>query len=227
MFKCKRILLPLLITTALFASERVGEYGLATPISAQAYKAWDISVYPDGTNLPEGSGDYADGKELFAQQCASCHGEDGTGGVKLDPYRKPIATLVKDGSDSLRAEKPKKNIGTYWQYAPLLFDYMRRTMPYQAPKSLTSNELYALTAYLLAENGIISKEVTLTQKNLAKIKMPNHDGFICDNRVDTKSVRCMKNCPLPADKAYNQGVEIDNVDHLTSDCLVQPTLSFK
>jgi cytochrome c len=100
-------------------------------------------------------------------------------------------------------------------------------MPYQAPKSLTADELYALSAYLLAENKIITKETTLSQKNLAKIKMPNYDGFICDNRVDTKSVRCMKNCPLPTNKAYNQGVEIDKIDHLTSDCLVQPTLDFK
>ena len=99
-------------------------------------------------------------------------------------------------------------------------------MPYQAPKSLSNNEVYALTAYLLAENGIISKKTVLTKENLAKVKMPNVNGFICDNRVDTINVPCMKNCPLPGEKDFNKGVVPDKVDHLKSDCLVQPNIKF-
>ena len=209
------------------AGERVGKCRLAEKITAKEMKAWDISVFPDGKNLPEGSGDYKSGKALYDAQCMACHGENGKGGVKLDPYRGAIDTLVKSKGDSLTSDAPKKNIGTYWQYAPLLFDYMRRTMPYQAPKSLSADELYALTAYLLAENGIITKETVLNQDNLAKVKMPNIDGFICDNHVDTKSVPCMKNCPLAGEKDFNKWVEIDHVDHLKSDCLVQPDIKLE
>jgi len=217
----------LLLGLTAHAGERAGKYLLAEKISSEALQSWDISIFPDGKNLPEGSGDYKSGKVLYDAQCMACHGENGKGGIKFDPYRGAVETLVKDVNDTLTSDDPKKNIGTYWQYAPLLFDYMRRTMPYQAPKSLSADELYALTAYLLAENGIISKDLVLNKDNLATIKMPNVDGFICDNRVDTKSVSCMKNCPLPGEKGFNEWVKIDNRDYLKSDCLVQPNIKFK
>ncbi len=217
----------LLLSLNAEAEERVGKYLLAEKISPEMVQSWDISIFPDGKNLPEGQGDHKTGKVLYDNLCMACHGENGKGGIKLDPYRGAIETLVKDANDTLTSDDPKKNVGTYWQYAPLLFDYMRRTMPYQAPKSLSADELYALTAYLLAENGIISKELVLNKDNLAKIKMPNVDGFICDNRVDTKSVLCMKNCPLPGEKDYNKWVKIDNRDYLKSDCLVQPDIKFE
>jgi len=106
-------------------------------------------------------------------------------------------------------------------------NFFGRTMPYQVPKSLSNDEVYALTAYLLAENSIISKKKVINKENLAKIKMPNVNGFICDNRVDTKSIPCMKHCPLPNEKGFNEGVVPDNVDHLKSDCLVQPNIKFE
>ena len=209
------------------AGERTGKYLLADKITSEEMQSWDISIFPDGRNLPDGSGKHKTGKVLYANLCMACHGENGKGGIKLDPYRGAIETLVKSKGDSLVSANPKKNIGTYWQYAPLLFDYMRRTMPYQAPKSLSADELYALTAYLLVENGIIHKELVLNKENLAKIKMPNVHGFICDNRVDTKSAACMKNCPLPGEKGYNEWVMIDNKDYLKSDCLIQPEIRFE
>jgi len=217
----------LLLSLNAQAGERTGKYLLAEKITAEALYSWDISIFPDGKNLPEGKGDHETGKVLYEKLCVSCHGANGKGGIKLDPYRGAIETLIKDANDTLTSDDPKKNIGTYWQYAPLLFDYMRRTMPYQSPKSLSADELYALTAYLLVENGIISKELVLNKDNLAKVKMPNVDGFICDNRVDTKSVPCMKKCPLPGEKDFNKWVKVDNKDYLKSDCLVQPDIKFE
>jgi cytochrome c len=225
---CKTTLLLLsLLTFGLNAQERTGKYQLADKISNEGIQAWNISIFPDGKNLPEGKGDHTQGKVLYDNLCMSCHGENGKGGIQLDPYRGAIETLVKSKEDNLTSEAPKKNIGTYWQYAPLVFDYIRRTMPYQAPKSLSNEEVYALTAYLLAENGIISKETVINKNNLAKIKMPNVDGFICDNSVDTKSVPCLKNCPLPHEEDYNQWVKIDYKDYLKSDCLVPPEITFE
>ena len=208
------------------AQESVGSYQLAETISNGALKAWNISVYPDGKNLPEGSGSYVQGQVLYEQQCVACHGENGKGGIKLDPYRGAIERLVKNEQDSLTSEQPQKNIGTYWQYAPLLFDYIRRTMPYQAPKSLSSDEIYAVTAYLLAENGIIDKSMVVNKKNLAQVKMPNVDGFICDNKVDTKSEPCMKNCSVPGEKKY-RWLKVDTNNGLKSDCLVPPVIVFE
>ena len=217
----------LLLNLTAQAGERVGKYLLAEKITPNALHSWDISIFPDGKNLPEGKGNHQTGKVLYDNLCMACHGENGKGGIKLDPYRGAVGTLVKGVNDSLTSAEPKKNIGTYWQYAPLLFDYIRRTMPYQDPKSLSADELYALTAYLLAENGIISKELILNKDNLAKVKMPNVDGFICDNKVDTKSVPCMKDCPLPGEKDFNKEVKIDNQDYLKSDCLVPPSIKFE
>ena len=143
--------------------------GLGKPVSAAELAAWDSSVMPDGTGLPAGSGTAAQGAQIFAQKCVACHGDGGKGGSAsaLLP-RGPISSI--NGGE--------KTIANFWPYASTLFDYIRRAMPWQQPKSLSSDEVYALTAYLLALNKVIDEGAGLDALTLPKIKMPNRDGFV-------------------------------------------------
>lgn len=142
---------------------------LGRPATAADIAAWDLSVYPDGTGLPEGEGTAAQGKALFAQRCAACHGEEGIGGT---------ADELAGGTSPLDSEHPDKNIGMYWPYATTLFDFIRRAMPMDKPESLSNDEVYALTAYLLHRNNIIGESDEMNARSLPKVQMPNRDGFI-------------------------------------------------
>ncbi|EHQ28903.1 c-type cytochrome [Mucilaginibacter paludis] len=136
---------------------------------------WDIDVRPDGKGLPAGEGDAAKGKAIYALKCIACHGATGeeVPGVKL-----PAPALVSDTS----AKSRPKTIGNYWPYATTLFDYMRRTMPYNLPGSLTDNEVYSLTAYLLSANKIIKPETVMNAQTLPRIVMPARKLFVTDDR---------------------------------------------
>jgi cytochrome c len=138
---------------------------------------WDISIQPDGEGLPPGSGNAAAGAEIYAAKCLACHGEKGVGG--------PNDRLV-GGHGTLTELQQVRTIGSFWPEASTVFDYVRRAMPFQAPQSLTNDEVYALTAYLLAENGIIDEDDTMNARTLARVEMPNRDGFILayPERVD-------------------------------------------
>ena len=142
---------------------------LGKPISAAELAAWDTSVMPDGTGLPAGSGSAAQGAQIYAQKCGACHGEGGAGGSAS-------ALLPKGPITSINGAE--KTIANFWPYASTLFDYIRRAMPWQQPKSLTNDEVYALTAYLLALNKVIDDGATLDAAALSRVKMPNRDGFI-------------------------------------------------
>ena len=128
----------------------------------------DTLVFPDGSGLPPGSGTVAMGRALFARQCVACHGEGGRGG--------PGGELA-GGHPDLTRDQPDKTIGTYWPHATTLFDFIRRSMPLNAPWSLDNDQVYALVAYLLEVNGIPAPAHTLDAATLAAIKMPNRDGF--------------------------------------------------
>jgi mono/diheme cytochrome c family protein len=143
--------------------------GLGAPISAEDLAPWDISVQPDGSGLPPGSGSASTGAELYAVHCIACHGAGGAG--------QPNDRLV-GGQGSLTQLQQVRTIGSFWPYASTVFDYIRRAMPFHAPQSLTNDQVYALTAYLLAENGIIDKNASLDARSLARVRMPNRDGFI-------------------------------------------------
>ena len=141
---------------------------LGTPISRAELAAWDIFVLPDGTGLPRGSGTMAQGAPIYAQKCAHCHGEQGKGGIS--------AALV--GAPPIKSLDSPKTIANFWPYSTTVFDFIRRAMPWQQPRSLTDDEVYALTAYLLALNKIIGEQDVMSAQTLPKVKMPNRDGFI-------------------------------------------------
>jgi cytochrome c len=153
-------------SSAVSAAERYGFGRQATP---QEIAGWDIDVSPSGAGLPPGHGDVGQGEAVFVAKCASCHGRHGEG--------KPMVRLV-GGVGTLRDKKPVKTVGSFWPYATTLFDYVRRAMPLNAPQSLNPDEVYAVSAYVLFLNGIIPQNTTLDANTLAKIKMPNRDGFV-------------------------------------------------
>ncbi|MDQ0638423.1 mono/diheme cytochrome c family protein [Pedobacter sp. W3I1] len=162
--------------------KRPTKFGFGRTATAQEIAAWDIDVRPDGKGLPAGQGDVKRGKLLYAVKCAACHGVDGTEkpGVKL-----PGAALVGDTSANSRS----KTIGNYWPYATTLFDYMRRAMPYNLPGSLSNDEVYSLTAYLLSANKIIKEDMVIDAKNLYKVVMPAKKLFIMDDRKGGPEVK--------------------------------------
>ena len=143
---------------------------LGRPATPGETAAWDISIGPDGTGLPPGSGTPQQGEAVYAAKCLGCHGEKGAG--------KPNDQLV-GGIGTLTAEHaPAKTVGSFWPYATTLFDYVRRAMPFNAPRSLSNDEVYAVCAYILQLNGIIGENAVMNAQTLAKVQMPNRDGFI-------------------------------------------------
>ena len=142
---------------------------LGRPATPAEIAGWDISIPPDGTGLPPGSGTSAQGAVVYTQKCQSCHGEKGAG--------KPNDQLV-GGQGTLTSASPVRTIGSYWPYASTVFDYVRRAMPYTESKSLTNEEVYAVTAYLLHLNGIIGAQDVIDAQTLPQVKMPNRDNFI-------------------------------------------------
>lgn len=160
-------------------------YGIGRAATPAEIAGWSIDVGRDGSNLPPGSGTVSHGREVFDQQCASCHGEKGEGG---------IGDRLVGGQGTLATPKPIRTVGSYWPYATTLFDYIRRAMPQNAPQSLSNDDVYAVSAYLLSLNGLLAADATLDAKSLAAIKMPNRDNFVGDPRPDVKNPACMDHC---------------------------------
>jgi hypothetical protein len=142
---------------------------LGEAITPSEIAAWDITVMADGTGLPGGRGTPEQGAAVFAQKCAACHGENGKGGTN--------SALVSDRRRT-SIDGAEKTIPNFWPYASTLFDYIRRAMPWQLPRSLSDDEVYALTAFLLAQNKLIGPGDAMDASALPKVRMPNRDGFI-------------------------------------------------
>ena len=145
--------------------------GFGTPATPEEIARYDISIPPSGAGLPRGGGSARQGLPIYEQKCMACHGAKGVG--------KPADALA-GGFGSLASKAPLRTVGSYWQYSTTLFDYVRRAMPITNPLSLSDDEVYALTAYLLSLNGVIGEDAQMNAQTLPQVKMPNRDGFVSD-----------------------------------------------
>ena len=185
------LLSPVLSASQAFAEER--PFNLGQLATAEQVAGWDIDVRPDGLGAPVGAGNAFDGEEVYADRCASCHGDFGEA---VDRW-----PVLVGGEGTLNGHDPVKTTGSYWPYASTMFDYIYRAMPFGEAQSLTHNETYQIVAYLLYMNDIIDDEFEVSQENIGTIEMPNRDGFMMpDPRPDAQPISgvvCMKNCDVP------------------------------
>ena len=156
------------------------KYRVGRAPTADEVEAWSITIFPDGSGLPEGSGTAAVGREVYARRCSECHGATGRGGE---------SSALVGGQGSLTGAKPLKTVGSYWPYATTLWDYVNRTMPFHNPGILTDDQVYSVVAYVLHLNEIVGENEELNRETLPQVRMPNRDGFVKDDRPDVGGVR--------------------------------------
>jgi cytochrome c len=160
------------------AENRAPEYGLGRTATEEEIRAWNIDASPTGEGLPSGSGAVKQGAQVFATKCAMCHGPTGKEGPK---------DRLVGGHGTLMEAKPIRTIGSYWSYATTLYDYINRAMPFNAPQSLTPDEVYSIIAWLLFQNGIVAEDAVIDARTLPLVQIPNRDGFVPDPRPDVHS----------------------------------------
>ena len=174
-----------------FAEQR--PFNLGSIATAEQVAGWDIDVRPDGLGAPIGTGNAIDGEAVYTDRCASCHGDFGEA---VDNW-----PALVGGEGTLASHDPVKTTGSYWPYASTMYDYIYRAMPFGEAQSLTYNETYQIVAYLLNMNDIIDDDYELNNKNIGKIEMPNHAGFLIpDPRPDAQPISgdpCMNDCDVP------------------------------
>ena len=206
MSRSLELALAALLIAAPLAGASAGKLGLGREARTEEVKAWDISVRPDGKGLPPGKGTAKQGEEIFQAQCASCHGEFGEG--------KDRWPVLAGGLGSLTHDRPDRTIGSFWPEASTVFDYIKRAMPFGNAQSLSDDQIYALTAYILSLNDVIKDpSFELNQSNLAAIRMPNKDGFYDDDRETTEKhfwnrKACMRDCKAEV-KVLNRAQILD------------------
>ena len=157
------------------------------PMSEADLAAWNIDIRtPDGRGLPPGQGSVAEGRKVYEAKCVACHGADAKGG--------PMYGTMVGGIGSFTTNTRVLTPGSMYPYAPILFDYIRRAMPMDRPQTLSADEVYAVSAYLLNLNGLVSADAVMDAASLAQVQMPNRNGFLLDDRPDTRAQRCMTSC---------------------------------
>ncbi|MCK8484950.1 c-type cytochrome [Aliiroseovarius sp. S2029] len=190
MSKFPKVLMATALATLTAAPAMAEKLGLGRAATEAEIAAWDLDVFPDGSNLPEGSGDVFTGEEVFAEHCAVCHG-DFAEGVGNWPK-------LAGGEGTLADEDPLKTVGSYWPYLSTTFDYVRRSMPFGNAQSLSNDDVYAIVAYILYSNYLVDDDFTLSKDTFLDVEMPNADGFFVDDRPETEypvfTERCMENC---------------------------------
>jgi len=169
-----------------------GYFGYGTKATPEQIAGWDIDARGgDGAGLPAGNGTVHRGADVYAEQCAACHGTFGEGEGRFPK--------LVGGAGTLRHDRPELTVGSYWPFAPTLWDYINRAMPMPAPHTLSADDVYALTAYILNLNDIVPGEFVADRESLPKVKMPNRDNFLwTDPRPDTMAKPCMNACADPA-----------------------------
>ncbi len=157
------------ISLVIGISAAVQAQSLGTPVDESQLKNFDLIAQADGSGYPDGGGTAIQGKAIFERRCVACHGMNGEG---------TSANTRLVGGDMQSEERPIRTVGSYWPHASTLFDYVQRAMPADAPKSLSSSEVYQVIAYVLNMNGIIEDSLLLNKESLMQVEMPNKDGFI-------------------------------------------------
>lgn len=205
MSKSRKLAQASAVLTLLAAPGFAEPLGLGRTALPEEIDAWDVAVLPDGTGLPVGSGDVETGEEVFGTACASCHGDFAEG---LDSW-----PVLAGGTGSLTDARPVKTVGSYWPYLSTVFDYVHRSMPFGSAQTLSADDTYAITAFLLYSNGIVEDDFVLTNENFTEIVMPNADGFYADDRPQTEYTvfsgePCMQNCLSGAPKVTKRAIEL-------------------
>lgn len=196
MSKSRDVLILAALAGALLATPALaGKLGLGREALPEEVAAWDVAVLPDGTGLRPGSGDVATGDEVFAEKCAACHGEFAEG---LDSW-----PVLAGGGGTLTDRRPVKTVGSYWPYLSTVWDYVHRSMPFGAAQTLSVDETYAITAFLLYSNGLVDDDFVLSDENFREIELPNTGGFYPDDRPQSEyplfsGEPCMSDCRQPA-----------------------------
>ena len=194
MLKCLSSFFIILFLFVFYSFAYSQSLGLGRPATDNEVASWDIDIRPDGKGLPVGSGSVIIGEELYTDNCASCHGDFGEG---IDRWPE-----LAGGFDTLDSEDPVKTVGSYWPYLSTVWDYVHRAMPFGNAQSLSNDEVYSITAYIMYLNDLVDEDFELSNSNFEEVRLPNEQNFYQDNREDLENIiynrRCMKDCKKEA-----------------------------